>query len=101
MDRISEDVREAADDNLIALILGGSYGRGEGGVARIDGQERPCNNFDLTLVVDHKAVDQDQICAAGSDAKESRRLGIRIRAISPRVEEIQLKLPPSPSEFQN
>lgn len=35
------------------LYMLGGYGRGEGGVVVINGQERPHNNFDLMLVSEH------------------------------------------------
>lgn len=37
--------------SLWALILGGGYGRGEGGVWIVDGQERPYNDLDLFVLV--------------------------------------------------
>ena len=49
--RLSGEVRDALSNNLEALILGGGYGRGEGGVVEFDGIERPYNDLDLTLVV--------------------------------------------------
>ena len=42
-------------DNLTALILGGGYGRGEGGVILVDGAEMPYNDLDLTLMVGRKS----------------------------------------------
>ncbi len=47
----TRDVESALGDNLVALVLGGGYGRGEGGVEIIDGKERPYNDLDFTLVV--------------------------------------------------
>ncbi len=41
-------------ENLIALVLGGGYGRGEGGVLRVSGGERPYNDLDLVLIVRRK-----------------------------------------------
>lgn len=43
--------REALGENLVALILGGGYGRGEGAVTRVGGLERPYNDLDLFLVL--------------------------------------------------
>ncbi|EPX65019.1 hypothetical protein D187_000444 [Cystobacter fuscus DSM 2262] len=40
-----------APGELLTLALIGGYGRGEGGVDRAGGQERPHNNLDLMLVV--------------------------------------------------
>lgn len=52
--RLADDVSCALGDNLVALVLGGGYGRGGGGIIRIDGLERPYNDLDLFLVVDSK-----------------------------------------------
>lgn len=49
--RFTQEVEEALGGNLVALVLGGGYGRGEGGIEVIDGQERPYNDLDFTLVV--------------------------------------------------
>jgi hypothetical protein len=53
--RIADRVEEALGDNLVALVLGGGYGRGEGGVIRQDGVECPYNDLDFTLMVDRKS----------------------------------------------
>jgi hypothetical protein len=45
------DLRHALGQNLVALVLGGSYGRGEGGVLRVLGEERPYNDLDLVQIV--------------------------------------------------
>jgi hypothetical protein len=37
-------------DEIVALILGGGYGRGEGGVLTTDDGPRPYNDYDLVLV---------------------------------------------------
>lgn len=52
--RIGEDVEKALGSNFTALILGGGYGRGEGGVVRVDGVEKPYNDLDFTLIVRRK-----------------------------------------------
>ena len=51
-----ETVRQAVkstigEDGLCALILGGGYGRGEGGVYVVDGEERVYNDYDFFVVV--------------------------------------------------
>lgn len=55
LQRFTRDVETAMEDNLVALILGGGYGRGEGGIEVIDGKELPYNDLDFTLVVENTA----------------------------------------------
>lgn len=60
--RIATDVQAALGENLVALILGGGYGRGEGGVFRDQGEEYPYNDLDLTLIVERKnSVDSNAL----------------------------------------
>jgi hypothetical protein len=54
--RIGVDVATAMGENLVALLLGGGYGRGEGGVLTTPGGELPYNDLDFTLVVKHKGA---------------------------------------------
>ncbi len=64
LQRLAGDVKRALRGNLIALVLGGGYGRGEGGVVRVGGVEQPYNDLDLILVVGRKkAVPQDALGA--------------------------------------
>jgi hypothetical protein len=52
MDVIRDAALEAVgEESLRALILGGGYGRGEGGVYVVDGEERVYNDYDLFVVV--------------------------------------------------
>ncbi len=48
---LAHDVQALLGDNLVALLLGGGYGRGEGGVVWRGGREHPYNDVDLVLVV--------------------------------------------------
>jgi hypothetical protein len=48
---LAADVEERLGSNLYALVLGGGYGRGEGGVVRKDGVEHPYNDLDMTIIV--------------------------------------------------
>jgi hypothetical protein len=48
---ITLDVAAAIGPAVEGLVLGGGYGRGEGGVVVVDGVERPYNDFDLFLFV--------------------------------------------------
>jgi hypothetical protein len=52
---LSDDVRHVLGENLTALVLGGGYGRGEGGVLLVSGEECPYNDLDLILIVRRKA----------------------------------------------
>ncbi|MEW6753857.1 MAG: hypothetical protein AB1505_23180 [Candidatus Latescibacterota bacterium] len=54
LDAVGQDVARVLGANLVALVLGGGYGRGEGGVVVRDGVEHPYNDLDLTLVVQHR-----------------------------------------------
>ncbi len=53
--RVADQVEEALGGNLVALVLGGGYGRGEGGVVQQNGVERPYNDLDFTLLVARKS----------------------------------------------
>jgi hypothetical protein len=54
--QITAEVHQALGDNLIALILSGGYGRGEGGVIRKFGKECPFSSLDFTLIVNCKSA---------------------------------------------
>jgi len=81
LDRIfrefSDEVAQVLGDNLVALVLGGGYGRGEGGLVVANGQERPYNDLDFTLIVKNKSsLPMQQLDAIrGHHAKE---LGIHV-----------------------
>lgn len=47
---IAADVRAALGDGLLALVLGGGYARGEGGVVDTPDGERPYNDLDFVVV---------------------------------------------------
>jgi hypothetical protein len=53
---LAGEVRAVLGENLVALVLGGGYGRGEGGVLRVADEEKPYNDLDFTLVVHQKAA---------------------------------------------
>ncbi len=75
--RLVEDVSEALDDNLVALILGGGYGRGEGGVVEVAGFELPYNDLDLVLVVDDKrAVRQESLSSISHRYEEELKIHV-------------------------
>ncbi len=62
-DRIVQDlieIREAViarvgKDHLSGLVLGGGYGRGEGGVFVVDGEERVYNDYDFFVIVPYSS----------------------------------------------
>lgn len=77
LQRLTADVRRALRDNLVALVLGGGYGRGEGGVVGIGGEERPYNDLDLVLVVRRKnALPAAALAAIGQ--AHGAELGIEV-----------------------
>ena len=49
--RIGHDVETALPGSFVALILGGGFGRGEGGIVLVDNVEQPYNDLDFTLIV--------------------------------------------------
>jgi len=74
---ISRETESALKDNLVALILGGGYGRGEGGVEIIEGVEKPYNDLDLTLVVKNpSAIAQAELNRISSTY--AKQLGIHV-----------------------
>lgn len=44
-------LESAGAEDITALVLGGGYGRGEGGVFEVDGEERAYNDYDFFVVV--------------------------------------------------
>lgn len=56
MTRIREAVLEAVGtENITALVLGGGYGRGEGGIYVVNDEERVYNDYDFFVVVPFKS----------------------------------------------
>ncbi len=55
LEEFTAEVKAAMGTNLVALLLGGGYGRGEGGLVRLEGKELPYNDLDFTLIVADKA----------------------------------------------
>jgi hypothetical protein len=50
----SNELHQLLGNNLVALILGGGYGRGEGSVCNVNGIETGYNDLDFVLVVNNK-----------------------------------------------
>ena len=71
------EVCRALGDNLLALILGGGYGLGEGGVFEIDGQQLPYNDLDLILVLRTKSS-RAQRELAGIQHKYEKLIAIQV-----------------------
>lgn len=55
--QIAGDCETTLGRDLVALLLGGGYGRGEGGVVRKEAREQPYNDLDFTLVVRRRRRD--------------------------------------------
>ena len=82
-----------------ALILGGGYGRGEGGVRDVDGAPAPYNDYDLVLV--HECPDQGlihRVCAQGHQDL-SQACGIHVD-ITPLHQSRLKNLPPALTWFE-
>lgn len=75
--RLGSDTEGFLGDNLVALILGGGYGRGEGAVIHVDGHEMPYNDLDLFIVVVNKgAVPMDRLNAVGAPYADELRIHV-------------------------
>jgi len=74
---LAGEVRALLGDNLVALILGGGYGRGEGGVLLVAGEERPYNDLDFTLVV-HRQADIPEEALESVRHRYERLIGIAV-----------------------
>ena len=48
---ITEELQALLGDRLIAVLIAGGFGRGEGGIVRDDRGIRPVNDYDLYVVV--------------------------------------------------
>lgn len=59
-----ESLQAAGPENIAALVLGGGYGRGEGGVYVVDGEERVYNDYDFFVVVPFSSRHRRQWVAA-------------------------------------
>ena len=90
---IARETGQALGDNLYALALGGGYGRGEGGVQLIDGEERPYNDLDFCLAVNDKSrVDQAALQAISQSW--APHLGLHVDFSRPLSPEDLRDLPP-------
>ncbi len=77
LEQIADATTQVIGDNLVALILGGGYGRGEGGVVCVDGVEYPYNDLDFTLVVHRaNAVPEQEIAVIRQEF--AQKIGIHV-----------------------
>ncbi|MBI1290657.1 hypothetical protein GC173_05375 [bacterium] len=74
---LADDVRGALGENLVALVLGGGYARGEGGVVYTALGERPYNDLDFSIVVKRRTAEIPGLLAPISKHYASR-LGIDV-----------------------
>lgn len=66
---ISEQMKEIAKEaldvfsegDLYSIVLGGGYGKGEGGVLTVDGKEKTFNDYDLFVITDNVSLSQKRI----------------------------------------
>ena len=79
MHHIANEVRTHCDEQQIdCLALGGGYGRGEGGVREIGGEQRPYNDYDLVLI--HHCPNQHKLehILEKIHQQESARCGLHV-----------------------
>lgn len=70
MDVVRKAVVAAVGNEITGLALGGGYGRGEGGVYVVDGQERVYNDYDFFVVVPYTSRGRRrQVSRALADVK--------------------------------
>ena len=75
--RLATDTEQFLGDNLVALILGGGYGRGEGAIIYAEDREMPYNDLDLFIVVVNKgAVAMDRLNAVGAPYAEEMSIHV-------------------------
>lgn len=74
---LADDFRKTLGDAMLALVLGGGYGRGEGAVVRRDGVEQPYNDLDLILVM-HRGQRVDPHRLELLRARQEARFGVEI-----------------------
>ncbi|MBX7255314.1 MAG: hypothetical protein K1Y02_03040 [Candidatus Hydrogenedentes bacterium] len=82
LDRVREEVlRVVGEKNLTAILLGGSYGRGEGGVFETPDGERPYHNYNLFTVVPAASQSRRKslhrtLCDAGKKVAKERGIDV-------------------------
>jgi len=71
-------VAEVGAAHIGALVLGGGYGRGEGGMRQTAEGQRPYNDYDLVLFHRHPRPQELQAPLDALHHEESRRCGIHV-----------------------
>jgi len=86
LESLGRAMRARFGPSLVALVLGGGYGRGEGAVRHVDGRERAYNDLDLFAVSTARTLSGvDEVCRPFAE-----RLGVHVDVGRPlRVEEIR------------
>ncbi len=78
LEGITSDVLHSLPQDVVALVLGGGYGRGEGGVLVVDEGAQPYNDYDLVLV--HQSQNERALRARLHEIhlKQTRICGIHV-----------------------
>jgi hypothetical protein len=86
---ITADIAAVLGTSMEALVLGGGYGRGEGGVVEVDRVQVPYNDLDLFLFVKPGALPGFRALPSVLEP-HARRLGIHVDVSRPiRLDEIR------------
>jgi hypothetical protein len=84
LQELGRETAAALGTNLEALLLGGGYGRGEGGLVTLAGRQHPYNDLDLTIVV--KNTDGVPALLHPVSERFAERLGIEVDFSRPLTE---------------
>ena len=74
---LTDETVSLIGDNLVALLLSGGYGRGEGGVNIVNGKEWPHNDLDLTIIVQRRDHVLKRVVEHITN-RYGKRLGVRV-----------------------
>src|SRR5262245_18510110 len=85
VNEVAEQVRRFVPQHSpFALVLIGGYGRGEGGIERVNGEERPHNNLDFLLVSDPRQLSpaaKQQLTESMTKLAQEAQVGIDLSFI--------------------
>ena len=95
LERIAEVAVDRVGERFHALVLGGGYGRGEGGGRQRDGAWEPYNDYDLFLIMEglpawQRSSMRSEMAAVGRSLEEDLGLEVELSAI--RIQDVG-KLP--------